>query len=249
VWLALTAALALTFIFLSLWQVTSETSAKPALRDALNALVEGDGVVTRNYDDLQARAEAAQADEQVELRDYPVSLPLTRDEALGTSVSDIRSLLLERGADRLYDDGTDALRDDEAGDGAGRFTAAGTVGELLGFLTNDAHVILGWLTLVLAGISVALAIMLVTLSRGFGRAVALGSAVAVASLPLLLSGLLAYVSARSDSSSEYLRHEFMLIARDLAWLPLRNGIALLLVGAIALVLGAVCARIADGYRT
>jgi hypothetical protein len=156
-------------------------------------------------------------------------------------------MLLARGTERLYDDGTDALRAEDGGDGAGRFTAAGTVGEFMGFLTSDTHVILAVLTLVLAGISVALAIVVAVMSRGFGRAVALGSAVFVASMPLALGGLAAYFYARTsaDGESEYLRHEFMLIARDLAWLPVRNGLALMLVGALMLVAGAVCARLSD----
>ena len=246
-WLALTGVLALTFIALSLWQLTGETTAKPALRDALNALAEGDGVVVRNYDDLRSRAEASQAGETLELRDYPVSIELDRDEVLASSQSDIRATLLARGVDRLYDDGTDVLRADGAEDGAGRFTAAGAVGELMGFLTDDVHAILGWLTLVLAGISVALAIALTGLCREFGRAVALGAATFAASIPLLLGSLAFYLYARSsaDGDSEYLRHEFMLIARDLAWLPVRNGLAFMLVGAVLLIAGAVCARIAD----
>ncbi len=250
VWLALSGVLALTFISLSAWQITGETTAKPALRDALNALVEGDGVVARNYDDLQARAEASQSGATLELRDYPVRIALERDEILDGSRSDISAKLLARGVDRLYGEGTDALRAEGAGDDAGRFTAAGAVGELMGFLTDDVHAILGWLTLVLAGISVALAVAFAAASRGFGRVVALGAAMIAASMPLLLGGLAAYLYARSsaDADREYLRHEFMLIAKDLAWLPVRNGLAFMVVGAVVVIAGAVAARIAGGRR-
>ena len=249
-WLALTFVLSLTFTALSLFQLTGATIAEPALRDALNALVEGDGVVARNYEDLVARAEASQAGDTLELRDYPISIPLSREEVLASTEGDINATLLERGVDRLYDDGTDAFLDD-GGDGAGRFTAAGAAGSLLGFLTDDVHVMLGVLTLVLAGISVALAIALVAVCRGFGRMTAPGAATVAASLPLLLVGLIAYASARSgaDGESDYVRHEFMLIAEDLAWLPVRNGLAFMLVGAAALIAGAVCARLSDGRRS
>jgi hypothetical protein len=250
VWLALSGVLAFTFMAFSLFQLTGDTTARPALRDALNALVEGDGVVARNYEDLVARAEASQPDDTLELRDYPISIPLSPEEVLASSQDDINATLLERGVDRLYDEGTDAFRDD-GGDGAGRFTAAGAAGSLLGFLTDDVHVMLGVLTLVLAGISVALAIALVAVCRGFGRMTACGAATIAASLPLLLVGLLAYVSARSeaDAEDEYVRHELMLIAEDLAWLPVRNGLAFMLVGAALLISGAVCARLSDARRS
>jgi hypothetical protein len=249
--LALSAVLAVTFIALSLFQITGETMARPALRDALNALVEGDAIVARNYEDLRGRAEASQPGELLELRDYPIAIALSREDVLASSQDDIRRLLLNGGVDRMYDDGTSVLRDDEFSGTAGRFTAAGTVGQFLGFLRRDVHAILGVLTLVLAGISVILAIVLAGLCRGFGRAVALGAATLVASLPLLLGGSAAWLYARASANadSEYLRHEFLRIAQDLAGLPVRNGIVLLLAGAAVLIVGAACARTTDARRT
>lgn len=243
-------ALALAFTGLSLYQLTDEDTAKPALRDALNALVEGDAVVARNYEDLRSRAEASQPGDVLELRDYPIALPMSRDDVLAASESDITGILLERGVDALYDDGTDALRDEGASDGAGRFTAAGAVGTGMGFLRGDVHAILGVLTLVLAGVSVVLAIILVVLCRRFGRAVALGAAAFVASMPLLLGGVMVHASARSaaDGDGEYVRREFMVIAQDLSWLPVRNGFALMAAAAAVLIAGAVCARISDARR-
>src|SRR5262245_43561108 len=132
--LALTACLALTYIALSLWQITGARTAKPALRDALNALTEGDSVSARNYDDLRARADATQPGSTLEMRDYPVSVPLTREEVLSSNQSDITRTLLHRGADVLYERGTDALRGEGSTGGAGRFTAAGAIGHVIGFL-------------------------------------------------------------------------------------------------------------------
>jgi hypothetical protein len=242
--LALSASLSLCFIVMSLYQLTGEAAAKPALRDALNALVEGDAVIARNYDDLRARAEAAEPAASLEIRDYPIAIPLSGEEVLVATREDISAILLERGTERLYDDGTGVLRDDDAGL-AGRFTAAGAADEFLGFLRSGVHVKLGVLTLVLAGISVGLAMVLAMLCHGFGRAVAIGAAVLVASLPLLLGGLAAYAYARAsgDAGGEYLRREFMQIVKDLAWLPVRNGIAIALVGAAVVAAGAVSARI------
>jgi hypothetical protein len=100
------------------------------------------------------------------------------------------------------------------------------------------------LTLVLAGISAALAIVVIALSRGFGRAVALSLCAIIASLPLLLGGSAAYLYARAstDPDSEYVRRAFAAITRELATLAVRNGLAFLVAGALLAMVSIVCAR-------
>jgi hypothetical protein len=249
--LALVAALTLTLVSLQLFQFTSESASRPALRRALNALVEGDAIIERNYPDLRARAEAAQPDDVLELRDYPISIPLTRDEVLASDEKSLRSLLLDRGVERMYDEGTGVLRDGSSGAG-GRFTAAGVVDESLGFLRSPVHGILAAVTLVLAGISALAASALVAVCRGFGRPLAAGVALTLASLPLVIGGLVmrAYASAAADADGEYLRSELMDVVASLAWAPLRNGLALTATGAAIVVIAAAGARLArDEQRT
>ena len=241
--LALVVALGLTLVSLQLFQLTSESVSSPALRRALNALVEGDAIIERNYGDLRARAEASQQDDVLELRDYPVAIPLTREEVLASDEDSLRALLLDRAVERMYDDGTSVLRDGGS-DAGGRFTAAGVVDDFVGFLRGGIHGILGVVTLVLAGVSVLLTIALVALCRGFGRPVAVGVALTLASLPLVIGGLAlrAYASAAAGSNGEYLRGELMDIVATLAWVPVRNGIALSGMGAVIVITAAACAR-------
>jgi hypothetical protein len=248
--LALVVALGLTLVSLQLFQLTSESVSRPALRRALNALVEGDAIIERNYADLRARAEASRQDDVLELRDYPVSIPLTRDEVLTSDEDSMRVLLLDRGVERMYDDGTSVLRDGGS-DAGGRFTAAGVVDECVGFLRSGVHGILGVITLVLAGVSVVLTIALVALCRSFGRLVGVGVALTLASLPLVLGGLAvrAYAGAAADSDGEYLRGELMDVVATLAWVPVRNGVALSAMGAAILIIGAACARLTSLRHT
>jgi hypothetical protein len=230
-------------VSLQLFQLTSGTVSRPALRRALNALVEGDAVIARNYDDLRARAEAAAPGETLLLRDYPIDVPLTREEVLSSTPETVRTVLLERATERLYADGTGVLRG-EGGDSSGRFTAAGVVDESLGFLRSGVHAILGVVTLVLAGISVCIAAALVALCRGFGRLVALGATALVAAIPVLVGGLAlwGYTNAAAGSD-EYLRAELMGVAASLAVLPVRNGAALCVLGVTTLILGIAGARL------
>lgn len=247
---ALIAALALTLISLQLFQFTSRSTADPALRRALNALVEGNALVDRNYADLQARAQASQAGDVLELRDYPVSVPLTRDEALSNSKPELRQLLLDRAVERMYQDGSGALRSEDGAASPGRFTSAGLVGRSIGFLRDGVHGMLAVLTLILAVVSLLVAAVLVAHCRGFGRAVAVGACVASASLPLLLAGLAsrAYATVPANTNGEYLRGELMRIAAQLSWAPVRNGLAVFVLGTAILALGAIAARWSDGRK-
>jgi hypothetical protein len=240
--LALVVLLGLTLVCLQLFQLSSQSVSKPALRRAINALVEGDAIIERNYQDLRDRAEASRRGETLELRDYPIAVPLTRDEVLGSTPEGLRALLLDRAVERMYEDGTDILRDGESG-GAGRFTAAGVVDEFLGFLRSGVHGTLAVVTLILAGCSVIASIALVALCRGFGRVIAMGVTTALASLPVLAGGLaLRGYAGASDGDGEYLRSELMEIAANLSWLPLRNGAVVLALGAAVMIIGIVCAR-------
>lgn len=240
--LALAVILALAFISLQLFQLTSESVSRPALRRSLNALVEGNAVVERNYQDLRERAEATPEGGTLELRDYPVLVPLTREEVLASTPESLRLTLLERAVARLYEDGTGALRGD-GGSGAGRFTAAGAVDELMGFLRDDVHGTLAVVTLILAGLSVVAGAALVASCRGFGRAVAIGLVTSIAALPVLGGGLLVRAYAEtSGSGGEYLRSELMEVVSNLSWLALRNGLVLAGLGVAVLIIGAACAR-------
>ncbi len=248
--LALVLVLGMALISLQLFQLTSRSTSEPALRRALNALVEGDGIIERNYDDLRVRAEASQPGETLLLRDYPVAIPLTREEVLASSKDSLRRVLLDRASERMYDGGTSVLRGDRASGSAGRFTSAGVVDESLGFLRARVHGILALLTFALMAAGALLAFVLAAFCRGFGRFVGVGAALVAASAPLLLSGLSIglYARASAGAEDEYLQVELFEIAASLAWLPVRNGAAFVLFGAAMLAVGAICARLADGRR-
>jgi hypothetical protein len=248
--LAFVLVLGMTLVSLQLFQLTARSTSEPALRRALNALVEGDAIIERNYDDLRVRAEASQPGEALLLRDYPVAVPLTREEALASSKDGLRRTLLDRAGERMYDGGTSVLRGDGGSGSAGRFTASGAVDEFLGFLRERVHGILAVLTLVLMAVSALLAIVLAAFCRGFGRLAGIGAAVLAASAPLLLGGLAMrlYAKTSAGADGEYLHGELMEIAASLAWLPVRNGIAFTLMGAAMLATGVVCARRADSRR-
>lgn len=233
-------------VVLSLYQMTAEGTAKHALRRAVAALTEIDALIERDYDDLQQRAASVEADERVRLAEFPLDVSFAPREVEAASRDTLRSMLLDRSDDVLYDDGTDALR---AADGAdpGSFSAAGLVDGWLGFLRARNHAITGVLTLVMAAICVVLAGLLAGACRGFGRIAAVGATVLAGALPALSGAaiLRLYIALASDADTEYTQRELLEIGEALAWIPLRNGIAFAALGATLLVAGTACAVLTD----
>ncbi|TAK71434.1 MAG: hypothetical protein EPO22_01265 [Dehalococcoidia bacterium] len=246
--LLLLLSLGATLTALVLFQATSEGTAKRSLRRAVAALSEVDVLLDRNYDALRAEASNGAPGDTFQLADFPVDVPLTRDDVLGSSKAQLRDQLLDRSAAMMYSDGTGPLRTTPGSStGVGPFTAGGVTDRWLGFLTRGHHDMLRVLTFVLAGVSGLLCVTLAALCRGFARLASVGGVVLVASLPLLAAGAIArlYIHFAAGSQSEYLQREFLAIGRGLAWIPIRDGLALATLGGVALVIGAGFAALAD----
>jgi len=233
---------------LCLYQLTAEGPSKRTLRRAVAALTEIDPLIDRNYDDLQQRAAAAGPDETLTLRDFPVQVQLTREEAQSLSKQELRDVLLDRSANVMYSHGTDALREPAASSGnVGVFSLAGITDNGLDFLRSRNHDILRVLTFALAVLAAVLGGLLVLLCRGFGRLASVGAAVLVAAIPIVLLGIGArfYMRIVSTSDTEYLQREFLSIGQGLAWIPIRDGLAFTVLGAALLAAGIGLAVWAD----
>jgi hypothetical protein len=233
--LGATIALAAGLGALQFYQASSEGAAKDALRRTTAALTEIDALLARHEGDLLVRAENTAPEQPLELEDYPISVELTADEVLSSSHDDLRALVLERSADRLYGDGTGVLRERaEASGSIGRFSVAGITDRGLGLLTSDTHARSGIAAIVLLAIATGLALGSGYAAHGWGRAGVMGVILAAASTAILVGGLLLLLYARTagGDGSEYVREEFMGAASDLAMIPIANGAAGLLAGLI-----------------
>jgi hypothetical protein len=243
--LALFFSLLAFFSALQVFQITSEGASERTLQRSLAAVSEIDVLLDRHYDDLHQRAESVPPNETLELQDFPVSVPLTGDEVQSQSRDELRATLLERGADVMYDNGTSALRDEASTGDVGVFSLGGGIDQALDLLRDDVHLASGIAMAVFGGISLALAIALAAATRGFGRVVATGSVALAAAVTLFLFALLGWTGLEADASSEYVRVQFIDIAREIAWLPLRNGAILVAVAAVVTAMGAIAARVTD----
>lgn len=243
--LVLCLALLATFAALILLQASSEGPATNTHVRAVAALSEIDTLIERHYDDLQARAEASPPGTMLQLNEFPIEVPMTREEALGISKADLRTLLLSRSADIMYDDGTSALRDAEGADSVPRFTAAGIVDRSLDLLRRDVHDAMRIVVYVLAAVSLILAVTLASLTRGYGRLGGIGVALVASSVVVLLTGLFMRLMASTGADdNEYVRAELLDIGATMAMIPIRTGAAFALAGVVMVTIALVFARIA-----
>jgi hypothetical protein len=186
----------------------------------------------------------------VSLPDYPLEVTLSPEEAL-RATAEVRDLILDRSAEQAYQEGAGAFREEGESGGDSGLSTPGAVRAGLGLLTASRHDALRVATVVLAVLCAALSGALVLLTPGYRRLSALGSAVAASSLLFLLltvAGRL--VLALADSvSDDYIAGQLLDLAKDAAWLPLRNGLALGGLGVALVVLGVVGSGLSTDGRT
>jgi len=231
--------LGLLLVSLTAMQLTAEGTAHKVLRRTIASLTEIDGYLAGAQQEFVSNGGAGETDAEPSLTGYPVDIPLSAAEA-SLPEAELRDLVLDRSADEVYAEGFSAFKQIglESTDieilsppGAVRYSA--------GMLTADNHQIMRVTTFVLAGAALVLALLLVALSRGYGRLTGLGVAVLVASLPFLVVAMGARFVLRlvSEEENDYLTAQLFALGRDVTWLPIRHGIVFAAMGAVFLVMG------------
>lgn len=237
-------ALAVLLGLYSFVQVTEQAPAETLLARAMVPLSQIDELLASPYyEELQGQADAAfEANETLIPARLPVAIQLEPEEVLDTSVEELRSIILQRSAARLYEEGIDAFLV-EGGTRADvdRFSPGGTVDMGFGNLTRDAHENAeAYLQIVAIAAVVSLGLF-VLLGRGFGRVTLLGVAILLASL-ISIGGLFAIrallrtlTSADGDPFIEGLNN----VMSDGVALPIQNFITFAGLGLGIVLLGAI----------
>jgi len=238
---ALVFTLGFLLLFLNAAQLTGRDVAHKGLTRALASITEVDALLAEGRADLKAKAEES-PDSEVRLADYPIDVPLTSQQAQQLSTPELRELLLSRSADKVYAEGVSAFREEGRGPSThdiAILSPPGAVRYTVGLLTEDTHDAMWMTTVVLTGIAAFLALLLALLSRGYGRLTSLGMATLIASLPFLLFFVTVRFILRlaSESEGDYLTAQLYALGKDVAWLPIRTGIAFAVLGLVFLVMG------------
>jgi hypothetical protein len=241
--LALATALLALLVALNFLQLTAPGPAHRALRQAVASLTEIDSLLAVHGSALRQQAEASPV-EPLSLPDYPLDVPLSAEEARGPG-TEVRDVLLDRSAEQVYHEGPSAFREEGQSGTSSRLSAQGAVRTGLGFLTAGNHDALRWTTLVLAVVCGLLSGALALVTRGYGRLITLGGAVGAASLLFLLLAVAVrlILGLAGWGTDDYISVQLLDLAKEAAWLPIRNGLAFSGLGLALLALGVVGSRL------
>lgn len=227
---------------LSLANITSDGPAHRGLEHSVAILTEIDSYLDSHYDDLRAQAELSRED-TVDLPDFPIPVSITREELLNSDRQQFRTLVLAKAAEPIHDDGVSVMRGDR--DSETSFVSReGAIRNGMQLLRPTPHRIMSYVTVVLAIAAAILAFALVVASKGYGRVLALGLTVLIAAAPFLVLAVALRFALRfaADGADDMLSKEYLELAQELAWAPIRNGIIFVAGSAALLVTGAFLTR-------
>lgn len=243
----LTIDLVVLLFSLSFANVTSEGAAKRALGHSLAILFEVDALLDDHYDALRLQASQTDAG-TITVPDLPLDVSFTPEEVLAGDRESFRALLLQRGADLVYEEGVAALHTNDTD--LSLLSTQGAVGDGMDLLRPTPHRVLTTLTIALAAAAGAIALALALVSRGYGRLVAVGLSALLAGVPFLIAAVAVRFALRlaADEADDYLVREFVTLAQDLTWAPIRNGMIFSIGAGATLLTGAWLALWSDARR-
>lgn len=176
---------------------------------------------------------------------YPLPATIPAEERDGGPAR-WRELLLDEATLLLYEDGVDAFNPESGVATDGTFSTSGGTKFLIDNLSTGRNRLADLLLWPAAIAAAVLAVGVIAVGSRFGRFQALGFALAVAGMPSIVLGALAYgLVAFAGTDGSALADTTHEIASSMAAIPIRNGVTLLLVGAGVGIAGRVMAAILD----
>jgi hypothetical protein len=234
----LAVTLVLLFLAINAVQLSSEGTGQRLL--ARNV------AVTTNIDailpDLQgALWEEAQEGDEDPLRvpDFPIPVELSRDEALSLQGAALRERILEEAAARLSEDGmwAWAAGDPEAEQDIELVSVTGALRRGLDLITARNHDRFVVAAAVLGFLSAGLGVALLASGRSWGRLVALSTVTIAAALPSLASAVAVRFGFRTaQEEADPFVYGLLDLGVEAMWIPIRNYLALTVLGFTALFL-------------
>jgi hypothetical protein len=220
--------LTIVFLFtLTGFQITSHDAATRLLGRVGASLIEVDRWLPAHQEELQLRAEDRPTG-NVPLAGVPVAAEIPSSKVRGASPDDLRERVIDAMGEALYNNGTDALRND-AGTGAVDLGVEEPVRWAVKLLERDMHHY--WLPpMAFAGILIAgLCLDFLIIGRSPLSSILVGALMAT----LFTAAAWIFATLADSALESGVDKEVMLVARDGAFMGLRNSIT---VGAAATAL-------------
>ena len=229
----------LTALFLSInaVQLTSRGAGERLLGWHVAVTTNIDAILPNLEEGL--REAAQEGEETVIVPDFPIVVELERQEAQSLEGAALRERILRESAHRLYEDGTSAWAETDA-EGTQDIELVSTAGAIdagMGLISDETHTLSIIAAVVLGVLSAALTVALMASVRGLGRFVALGVVTVVAALPSLAGAVaLRFVFRSAQEEADPWVYGMLELGVEAMWVPIRNYLALTLLGAATLLL-------------
>jgi hypothetical protein len=236
-------------------QLTAPGDGKRVLRRSVAVMTDIDNTLPQIESDLHATASGADTP-TVQVPDFPIAVYVSRVDGQTLTGPALREVLLDEGADRLYDDGSAAWSsgDPDAQRSVPRASAAGLIDRGLGTVRDTTHVAFVVLAVFLALVTAAMVVVLMIALPRDARLIALGGSALAASLPLLAAAVaLRFAFRTAGPDSDPFVQGLLDIGSDSMWVPVRNCFTAALLGAGLLASGLALVwwearRLGDGGR-
>jgi hypothetical protein len=235
---ALAVLLTLLFLAISAVQLSSEGAGQRILRWSVAVTTNIDAILPDLQTALQERAREGDAD-PVRVPDFPIAVDLPRDDALELEGMALRERILSEAAERIYEDGMSSWADaDPASDRSiETISVAGAFNRGLGLITAKNHDRMLIAALVLASLSIASAMLLAVSVRSWGRLIALSVATLAAALPLLAAAVgVRFALRTAQEEADPFVSGLLELGVEAMWVPIRNYLALTVLGFTVLLL-------------
>jgi len=239
--LALT--LAAFFFFLTAFQVSSDGTAHRILRRGVAITTDIDAILPQVTTDLHAAAQTSDQD-SVRVPNFPVPVEIPKEEAVRIEGEELRQRLLDKSADRIYDDGMSAWAqsDTASNQNIARFSTAGGLNRAFGLVTEKWNTVYLIATALFGFLSLVLAALLWLNLKSYLRLLALGAATATAAV-ISLAGAVAvrFALRTAETAADPFEKDLLDLGVDTVWLFIRNYLILSLLGFAVLAVAALFA--------
>ncbi len=219
----LAVTLAALFFFLTAFQVSSDGTAHRILRRGVAITTDIDAILPQITIDLHAAAQTSNQD-PVRVPNFPVPVDIPKEEAARIEGEELRQRLLNRSADRLYDDGMSAWAqsDTESNQNITRFSTAGGLHRAFGLVTQKWNSVYLVAAALFGFLSVILAALLWLNLKSYLRLLALGAATATAAVVSLAAAVAVRFALRTaETEADPFEKELIDLGVDVVWLFIR----------------------------
>ena len=214
---------------LSFAAVTARGPAERALGRSVAILTEVDAYLDGHFATIQQQANQTQ-EERLTLPDFPLPVSFLPAEVQHADRDQFRALLLERSAELLHDDGTAAFRQGRPSQG-NTASPEGALRSGMDLMRPGPHGLFVGLTIALGLAAAFLALAIAPAARDWLSTVGLSVLVASGLFLAFAVAVRFAFQIAAAAADDYLAHEFLTLARQLTWAPIRDALIVMVGGA------------------